>query len=198
MFLALLQVPFSLGFRLAYFGWILAGAFWIWDQIETRPRIAAMCFGTLGEAELNQSPAQVFSKVASVFGKKIFVSNECPQGFVSYYKLRRLEFGSWDGEKTNYLKIRFRRSVEYYDPSVLYLHSLSRGGQAVKMLTRQGFVIEQPLSCMSPAAEYLRRGQLHICLYHKRNRLCGAVIYNGTQREVVEHYQGEWNYEEIF
>lgn len=198
LFLWLFQVPFSLGLRLAYFGWILAGAFWIWDQIETRPGIAAMCFGTLREEELEQEPARVFSRVASVFGKKVFISNECPKGFLSYYKLRRLEFGSWDGKRTNYLKIRFKRSFEYYDPSVLYLHSLSRGGQAVKMLTRQGFVIGQPLPCMSPAEEYLRKGNLHVCLYHKKNRLCGAVIYNGTQREVEEHYQGEWNYEEVF
>lgn len=192
LFLFLLDVEFSLGLRVLYFGWILAGAFWIWDQIETRPQFAALCFGTLQESDLNESPDAVFSKVASVFGKKMFISNKCPEGFVSYYKLKRLEFGSWDGVKVNYLKVEFKKALEYYDPSVFYLHALSRGGQAVKMLTRQGFILSTPPACMSPVADYLRKGNFHICLHHKGKALKGAMIYNCSDEAFMQHYQGEW------
>lgn len=192
LFLFVFKVEFTAWLRVVYFGWILIGAFWIWNQIETRPNIAAMCFGTLKESELNEAPSAVFSKVASVFGKKAFISNECPEGFKSYYKLKRLEFGSWDGERVNYLKIQFKRGFEYYDPSVLYLHSLSTGGQAVKMLLRQGFIISDPPECMSPATEYLKKGNMHVCLYHKKRSLSGAIIYNCSDEELINHYQGEW------
>lgn len=191
LFLFLFGAEFTLPLRLLYFGWIVAGAFYIRNLIETRPRIAAMCFGTLKESDLRGTPDEVFSKVASVFGKKAFLSNACPDGFVSYYKLKRLEFGSWDGRRVNYLKIRFKRAAEYYDPSVFYLHSLSHGGQAVKMLTRQGFVISAPPSCMPPTADYLKKGDLHVCLYHKKRSLCGAVVYQCTDSELIQHYQGE-------
>lgn len=197
LYLHLAHIGFGLWWRLLYFGWILAGAFYIWNLIETRPRIAAMCFGTLKESDLCGTPDEVFSKVASVFGKKAFLSNACPDGFVSYYRLKRLEFGSWDGKRVNYLKIAFRRAAEYYDPSVFYLHSLSRGGRAVKMLTRQGFVISTPPSCMPPTADYLKKGDLHICLYHKKKQLCGAIVYQCTDSELISHYQGEWNDETV-
>ncbi len=192
LFLYIFNVGFDLWLRILYFGWILAGALWIWNQIETRPQIAALCFGTLKESDLEETPATVFSKVASVFGKKIFISNACPEGFVSYYKLKRLEFGSWDGKRVNYLKVQFKRGLEYYDPSIFYLHSLSKGGQAIKMLTRQGFIIGTPLPCMSPVTEYLKKGNMHICLYHKRKALRAAIIYNCSDEELMQHYQGEW------
>lgn len=195
LFLFLFDVEFNLWLRVLYFGWILAGAFWIWNQIETRPQFAALCFGTLKESDIDDDPASVFSKVASVFGNKMFISNECPDGFVSYYKLKRLEFGSWDGVKVNYLKIQFKIGFEYYDPSVFYLHSLSRGGQAIKMLTRQGFIIGTPPACMPVTTEYLRKGNIHICLHHKGKALGGAMIYNCSDEELIQHYQGEWNNE---
>lgn len=183
-----LQIEFTFWLRLLYFGWIMLGALWIWNRIETSPEIAALCFGTLEESDLKRPPAEVFSKVASVFGKKAFISNNCPEGFVSYYKLKRLEFGSWDGEKTNYLRVQFKRSFEYYDPSIFHLHSLSKGGQAIKMLTKQGFIIASPPPYMSPEEEYLRRGDVHINLRYKGRTLKEAVVYLCSDDELIDHY----------
>ncbi len=196
VYLLIFQVEFSLWLRIAYFIWILIGAFWILDKIETDPKIAALCFGSLSETELNEQPSVVFSKIASVFGKDAFISNECPEGFVSYYKLRLIEFGSWDGQRVNYLKIAFRRGLERYDPSVLYLHTLSKGNQSIKMLTKQGFILTQPPACISPATDFLQKGDLHVCLYHRKKRLHGAIIYNCPTEQIQEHFQGEWKDEE--
>lgn len=196
VFLAIFRIEFSLLLRVVYFLWILLGAFWVLDKIETDPKIAALCFGTLSEADLNETPSVVFSKIASVFGKDAFISNTCPEGFASYYKLRLIEFGSWDGRRVNYLKIAFRRGLERYDPSVLYLHTLSKGSQSIKMLTQQGFILTQPPACISPATDHLQKGDLHVCLYHRKKRLHGAIIYNCPTEQIEEHFQGEWKDEE--
>ncbi len=184
----LLNLPFTLLGRVAYFLWVLFGGVFAVNQIETRPNIAAMCFGTISEADMDLSPAQLFSRVAGAFGKNIFISNEKADGFQSYYRLKRLEFGSWDGKKTNYLKIQFKRSLEYYDPSIFYLHSLSHGGQAVKMLTRQGFVIQTTPDDFNPTVDYLIKKDLHVLLYYKKNRLDKAVVYNCSDKELKEHF----------
>lgn len=184
-------LPFSLIPRIIYFLWILLGAFWFWNRIETRPQFAAMCFGTIKEEELNLTPAQLYSRVTGAFGKKILLSAEKPDGFISYYSLKRLEFGSWDGKRINYLKILFRRNLEYYDPSVLYLHSLSRGGQAVKMLTRQGFVIQTTPDFIDSKADYVCKNTLHVFLYYQKNKLDHAIIYNCSSSELKEHFQGD-------
>ncbi len=183
-----LHLPFPLWARILYFLWILAGAFWFWNQIETRPGFAAMCFGTLTEEDLDQPPAQVFGRVTSAFGKDVLISNGKREGFQSYYKLKRLEFGSWDGKKTNYLKLHFKRSFEYYDPSIFYLHSLSRGGQAVKMLARQGFVIQTAPEGVSPAVDYLIKGDLHVFLSYRGKRPAGIIVYNCSDIDLKEHY----------
>ncbi len=192
LYLWAFNIDFTLWLRIAYFAWILFGAFWIWNRIETRPKFAALCFGTLGVKELNEHPSVVFSKIAAIFGKNVYISNDCPEGFVSYFKLKRLEFGSWDGKKTNFLKIKFKRDLEYYDPSVFYLHSLSTGKQAIQMLTRQNFIISTPPSCISPNTDFLTNGNVHVCLYYKRSALSGAIIYNCDLAEIEAHFQGEF------
>ena len=185
------MLSFSLIPRIIYFMWILLGAFWLWNCIETRPQFAAMCFGTIKEEELNLAPVQLYSRVIGVFGKKIFISTEKPDGFVSYFNLKRLQFGSWDGKKTNYLKILFRKSLEYYDPSVLYLHSLSRGGQAIKMLVRQGFVIQTTPDFVDSKVDYVSKNTLHVFLYYQKNKLDRLIIYNCSSGELKNHYQGD-------
>ena len=182
--LFLLKIEFSLWLRIIYFLWILCGAYWIWNRIETRPEFAALCFGTLTAEDLSDTAESVFSRITSVFGKKAFISNECPKGFESYYKFKRLQFGSWEGKKLNYLKIEFKRSLEWYDPSVLYLHSLSRGGQAVKMLTRQGFVLKTNPKFISPKADFLSNGNMHVLLYYKGKSLSVAEIYICNEEEM--------------
>lgn len=184
----LFRMPFPLWARIAYFLWILLGAAWIWNQIETRPSFAAMCFGTLTEDDLELSPAQVFSRVTGAFSKSVLISTEKREGFQAYYRLKRLEFGSWDGKRTNYLKLHFKRSLEYYDPSIFYLHSLSRGGQAVKMLTRQGFVIQTTPEGISPFVDYLKKDDLHVFLSYRKKRLDRVVVYNCSDTDLKEHY----------
>lgn len=184
----LLHQPFGLAARIVYFLWILLGALWILNRIETDPQFAAMCFGTLSEDELNLLPAQVYSKVSSVFGKNILISTEPREGFLSYYRLKRLEFGSFNMKKTNYLKIQFKLALEWYDPSVFYLHSLSKGGQAVKMLTKQGFVLQTTPPDLSPSIDYLIKKDFHIFLYYQKKRLTQAVIYNCSDEELRQNY----------
>jgi len=183
-----LHLPFPLWARILYFIWVLLGAFWLWNQIETRPNFAAMCFGTLSEEDMDLSPAQIFSRVTGAFSKDVLISTEKREGFQSYYKLKRLEFGSWDGKRTNYLKLYFKRSLEYYDPSIFYLHSLSRGGQAVKMLTRQGFVIQTTPEGVSPLVDYLIKDDLHVFLSYRKKRLDNVVVYNCADADLKEHF----------
>lgn len=184
-------LSFSLISRIIYFLWLLLGAFWIWNRIETRPQFAAMCFGTIKEEELNLTPIQLYSRITGAFGKKNLISTEKPDGFVSYYTLKRLQFGSWDGKRTNYLKLLFRMKLEYYDPSVLYLHSLSRGGQAIKMLTRQGFVIQTTPDFVDSKVDYVSKNTLHVFLYYQKSKLDHVIIYNCSPEELKKHYQGD-------
>ncbi len=185
------EIPFTLVLRIFYFLWILADALWLWDRIETRPDFAAEGFGTIREDELDLRPTELYSRIAGVFGTKALISTDVPKGFVSYYRLKRLEFGSWDGKKTNYLRVVFRRALEYYDPSVLYLHALSRGGQAIKMLTRQGFVLQTTPDIMNcPNTVYAVKKQLHIFLCYNGKKLDRAVIYNCHADALREHLRG--------
>ncbi len=179
-----LKQPFVLWQRLLYALWLIGGAIWFCNEIETRPQVAASCFGTITEADLQQHPNVIFQQVTGAFGKGIYISNKKPEGFSSYYILERLEFGSWDGKKTNYLKIQFRRCLKWYDPSVLYLHSLSRGGQAVKMLSRQGFLFQLMPDDLSPDIDYLSKGDLHVFLSYNKKRLWQAEIYNCSDEEL--------------
>jgi hypothetical protein len=66
------------------------------------------------------------------------------------------------------------------------------------MLIRQGFVLSKPPECFPQNNLYLRKGDLHICLYHKKRSLRGAVIYQCSTDEIKNHYQGEWNEKESF
>lgn len=184
----LLHKPFGLVARILYFLWILLGAFWILNRIETDPQFASMCFGTLSEDDLNLLPAQVYSKVSSAFGKNILISTEPREGFLSYYRLKRLEFGTFNNKKTNYLKIQFKRALEWYDPSVFYLHSLSKGGQAVKMLTKQGFILQTTPVDLSPSIDYLVKKDFHVFLYYHKNRLVQAIIYNCSDEDLRKNY----------
>lgn len=189
LFLFVVDIQFGFILRIVYFCWILGGALWIWNQIETKPNIAALCYGTIKEEEINDSPSALFSKVISVFGKKSYISNECPEDFLSFYNFKRFVFGTWDGKRTNYLNIKFKQSFEYYDPSVLYLHSLSRGNQAIKMLSRQGFVLKELPAFMSEGSEYLRKEELHVVLKYKKKKLTEVSIYNCSMSDFEKFFQ---------
>ena len=185
----LFKQPFLFWQRLLYACWLIGGAVWFCNEI--RPQVAASCFGTISETELYQHPDVIFRQVTGAFGKGIYISNKKPEGFASYYVLERLEFGSWDNKKTNYLKIQFQRSLKWYDPSVLYLHSLSHGGQAVKMLSRQGFLLQLMPADFDPTIDYLSKGTLHVFLSYRKKRLVQAEIYNCTDEELRNRIRKE-------
>lgn len=180
---------FGLLWRSIYFVLLVVIAKITLYEIETRPAIASSCFGTLTEEDLKESPDVVYSRVTSAFGKNVFISKEQTEQFLCLYKMKRLIFGTWDGRRTNYLKIFFRRRWEWYDPSVFYLHSLSKGGEAVKMLTRQGFILQADPVSINAKAEYLVKSDFHIFLFYKKKKLDYAVIYHCSDAEFEKKYE---------
>lgn len=180
--------PFDLFWRIIYFIFIVIVAKRLLYMIETRPEIAAMCFGTLTEKDLNNSPEVVFSHITSAFGNKAFVAKKTVSPFVCLYILKRMTFGSWDGIHTNYLSIQFRRTLEWYDPSVFYLHALSKDGETVKMLTRQGFVLNPCPTFLNNNIEYLVKNRFHTFLHYKKKRLDRIEIFQCNDDELIDKY----------
>lgn len=173
----LFKNQFGLVERIIYFMVLACCAGGFINQIQTRPSLASACVGTLTEEDLNNHPDQVFSRVASVFGKKILISRDTPDDFESYYKLKRLEFGSWDGIRVNYLKLKFKRNLEWYDPSVFYLYPHSRGGQAVKMLTRQNFVLQTTPRTLPIDIDFLTKNELKVFISYRGRNIDQIVLY---------------------
>ena len=192
LFLRYYRIDFTLWMRIVYFIWFLQGVRWLLDEMETNPKLAELCFGTLQEEDLNMTTDEVYSTISSKFGNHAFISNVCPEGFVSYCKMRLIEFGSWDGKRINFMKVEFCSKKEYYDPSVFYLHTLSRRDQALRMLTHQGFVIKSAPVCFLPSTLYLSKGDIHVAVYHEKKILRCVTIYNCDESEIVDHFQGEW------
>ncbi len=180
----------SFGFmwRIFYFAVILTIAKMILYSIETRPDIAGMCFGTLTEADLTNAPEVVLSRLVSAFGKGILIRKTEMYPFSELYILKRLVFGTWDGERTNYLVLHFKRTLEWYDPSVFYLHSLSKNGEAVKMLTRQGFVLQPTPNFLEPSTDYLEKNKIHVFLSYKRHKLSRIQIFQCDAKEIAVMY----------
>ena len=161
-----LHKPFDLLWRIIYFFLLVILAKAILYAIETRPEIAAMCFGTLTEDDLRTSPDVVFSCITSAFGKNVFISKREIAPFTCLYVMKRLVFGTWDGRKTNYVRVLFRRTLEWYDPSVFHLHALSKSMEAVKMLTRQGFILQSTPAFISANVDYLVKDTFHVFLFY--------------------------------
>lgn len=157
------------------------------NEIETRPNIAASCFGTISEDDLLLMPKVLYNKIAGCFGPSIFLSEHKEPPFTSYYVLKRLEFGTWDNMCINYLKVVFRTALEWYDPSVLYIHSLSRNRQAVQMLIRQGFILQPPYRPELKHADYLTKNDLHIFLFHHKKKIDYMVIFQCDEDTLNQH-----------
>lgn len=187
VFLMLLHVPFTLWMRLVYCGGATGIALFLLHVIETRPEIAARCFGTLTEQDIQNPPDVVYSRISSVFGKGLLLSDEPVEGFDSYYKMKEIEFGSWDKRRVNYLRLELKRVLEWYDPTIFYLHTLSHGGQAVQMLTRQGFILKKTLPILPEGTDYLQKGDIHVFLRYKRRWLSTVTVYQCTQSEFEQY-----------
>lgn len=189
-----LNQQFGLLWRIIYFIFLFVIAKIALYEIETRPNIAASCFGSLTEEDLKEIPDVLFSRVTSAFGKDIFISREKTEQFSCLYTLKRMLLGTWDDKKTNYLKIVFKRTLEWYDPSVFYLHSLSKGGEAVKMLTRQGFILQTIPSHMRQDVDYLIKEDFHVFLFYKKRKLDYIEIYHCSDADFQEKCKiiGEW------
>ena len=156
-------------------------------EITTRPAIARACFGTITEEDLLETPDVLFSRVSGVFGKGLLISCKAEKPFTKLYRLRRLIFGTWDDKCINYLRIQFKRTPELYDPSVFYLNVQSRGSAAVKMLTRQGFIL-QTVPDVTTAGDYLTKGNLHVFLFYKKRKLDSVEIFQCPQQKLTTNY----------
>lgn len=179
---------FGLIWRIIYFGVIVVIAKLILYSIETRPDIAGMCFRTLSEDDLKNTPEVVFSRLVSEFGKDIFIKKINKSPFSDLYLLKRLAFGTWDGKRTNYLALQFRRKAEWYDPSVFHLHALSKNSEAVKMLTRQGFVLQSTPDFLEAGVDYLEKDMFHVFLFYKKRKLDKIQIFQCDAKEVATMY----------
>lgn len=174
---------------------LIAGCAWILNAIETRPEIARACYGTLTEKQLYDSPRMIYTYLSEAFGRIPEIPGDVPAGFDTYYRLRHIEFGSWGQHKMNFMRVQFVRCLEWYDPSVLYLHTLSKGGQAVKMLIRQGFVLDRNPFPGKADGDYLVKDSLHIFLSYevsgllKIKRLRQAEIFNCTEEEMKAYWE---------
>lgn len=184
-----LKQPFGLLWRIVYFVLLSILAKIFLYEINSRPAVASACFGTLTEEDLKETPNVVFSRVMGAFGKDVFLSKEETTQFTCLYKLKRLTFGTWDSKRVNYLKIIFRRKLEWYDPSVFYLHASSKSEEAIKMLTRQGFILQTLPSFINIEGDYLIKDDFHVFLYYKKNKLDYAVIYQCDNTEFWKKYQ---------
>lgn len=173
--------------RLIYYLILIVNARIALNEIEIRPNIAASCFGTISEEDLLLTPKVLYNKIAGHFGPGIFLSAHKDPPFTSYYVLKRLEFGTWDDMRINYLKVLFRTAPEWYDPSVLYIHSLSRNRQAVQMLIRQGFILQPPCRPELSHADYLTKNDLHIFLFHRKRKIDYMVIFQCDEDTLNEH-----------
>lgn len=180
---------FGLLWRIIYFAIILILMAIVLNLIETKPEVARRCFSSLTEEDLRKHPDIVYNKLISDFGKNIFVSKEKYEPFLSLYVLKKLAFGTWDGERTNYVKIYFRRKFEWYDPSIFYLHTLSKGSDAVKMLIRQGFLLQTTPAFIDLDADYLVKERFHIFLFYRKNRLDYMNIFQCSSEELKEKYE---------
>lgn len=195
VFAVILKQPMEFWQKLLCAGIVAAGALWFCDAIETRPNVAKACFGTLTEKQLYDSPEMIYSYICNEFGRVPELPGELPEGFHTYYRLRHIEFGSWGDHQMNFMRVRFIRCIEWYDPSVLYLHTLSKGGQAVKMLVRQGFILKRNPFAPSGEIDYLQKDNLHIFLSYERSRfwkikyLSMAEIFNCTGAEMMEKWR---------
>ena len=74
--------------------------------------------------------------------------------------------------------------MEWYDPSVFYLHALSKDGEALKILTRQDFVIRLLSEIISQNRDYLVKDDLHVFLDYKKRKLYYVVIYQCRQEKL--------------
>lgn len=174
---------------------VILGAWWFCDAIETRPTVAKACFGTLTEKQLYDSPEMIYTYICNAFGRVPEIPGAVPEGFHTYYRLRHIEFGSWGDHQMNFMRVRFIRCIEWYDPSVLYLHTLSKGGQAVKMLVRQGFLLKRNPIAASGEIDYLNKDNLHVFLSYKKSRfwrikyLSMAEIFNCSTEEMIRNWE---------
>ncbi len=183
------EQSFNLFWRILYFCMLVALARLAIYEIKTRPEIASACFGSLVEKDLNMPPDVVFSRITSAFGKNILISQTEAPPFISLYTLKRLILGTWDGKKTNYTRVIFRRKLEWYTPSIFHLYTPSTEKEALKMLTRQGFILHPTPAFSDSNSDYLVKGDFHIFLHYKKSKVDYVEVYLCTYPELTKYYK---------
>lgn len=158
------HIEFGLFPRIIYYLLLIGVVQFFFYELDTRPSVAAYCYGTLTENSLNEHPDIIYGKLCSAFGKKCFRSVTQNQIFSVYYYFKRLEFGTWDNKRINYLKLTFSQHLEWYFPSCLYLHARTTEAKAIRMLTRQGFLLRPQHKSPISDLDYFAKGDLHVFL----------------------------------
>lgn len=193
--LRLHDIFFSFIYRVLYSSWVLLGLKWLLDRIKTRPEFARKFHSSVEEEDFSRHPSLLHDKFLASYGKSKVVNclAKVPNGYLSYYRLKRIEFGTWDGDNVNFLKVEFRRGSIFYDPTVFYINSSSKGDQAVKMLINQGFTYKTVSNVLLKSqTDYLVKGNLHVFLYYDLNKwLHSMIIYHCSQSDLESHLIGE-------
>lgn len=86
------------------------------------------------------------------------------------------------------MALQFKRTLEWYDPSVFHLHTLSKNGEAVKMLTRQGFVLQSTPDFLEASVDYLEKDMFHDFLFYKKHKLDKIQIFQCDAKEIAIMY----------
>lgn len=185
----LFQIPFGLFQRIVYFAILIIAVKFMFYELDTRPSFASYFYGTLTEQTLKEHPDVIFGKLCSAFGKKYFISVNHNALFNAFYSFKRIEFGTWDGKQVNYLKMSFSQRPELYYPSCLYLHARSTESKAIRMLTRQGFLLRPPSKSPISELDYFEKDGSHVFLSHSKHLnyiLYFQCSYSELQRKIQE------------
>ena len=174
--------------RIVVFILISGVGIWMLWRIETEPTVASKFNGTICENELlTNTPQELMSKVIGAFGESVLLSFDEKHGdFIEFYRFKRMSFGGWEKGKINYLTISFKFKLEYYDPSVLYLHALSTRNTAVRLLSRQGFILQNKERSITEWTCF-KKGCLYVYVFYKKNGFIKqVVIINCSDDEIDE------------
>ena len=171
----------SLSDRIIIFGvacFIILIALW---NIETDPEVASRVYATITENELlHDTPQELMATIIGSFGEKHFISRSKDELFREFYRFERLSFGGWDKNKINYLSIDFKFQITFYDPTALYIHFFSTRNTAIRMLSLQGFILQEDTIFLSKYV-CLKKGKLIVFLKLRRNMFVERIVILNCQ-----------------
>ena len=168
-----------LGYRLYLFFIISILLLIVLWNIETNPNIASKIYNTITEDDLlSCSPHQLMAEIIGSFGEDKLLHRKHGDGFRELVIFKRMSFGGWETNRINYLKIEFKFTLEYYNPTVFFLHPLNTRETAIRMLSLQGFVLQELTenTLNIPRMLYFKKECMNIYLFIKKNHFIEKVL----------------------